>query len=316
MTPKTTLLALALLLAACTPGRRGATSRGADVPGAARPSRDGLWALVPADTDWMLLAVPGALPRELVGRFPSLAETGPCREGPPGAVLFLHGVRGADEAFTAEVRLFDGVRAGCVPEAVGSHRQFPVLSRRPASASGERSGRRPELWEVWSPRAWVRAPEERARYVVDRAADPDAAGAVEPVALRRAVAAWRPAVEGEPALALWFTGSKRVARFLEPLFPEVPLRGGLLIFFADGWVRLRVHLEFADTATAELAVTKLRDGIISAIESGNYPRLDWKAALAPLVVHPEGSLLWVQWSMPVARALPLVFAVAGKGTHE
>ena len=279
--------------------------------------RSGLWALVPADTDWMLLAMPGALPRELVGRFPSLAEAGPCRVGPPSAVLFLHGVRGADEAFTAEVRLFDQARAGCVPEAVGTHRQFPVISKRPAPASGGKSGPRSERWEVWSPRAWVRAPEERARYLIDRAAGGvDTAGGVEPVALRRAVAAWRPAVEGEPALALWFTGSRRVARFLAPMFPEVPLRGGLLFFFADGWVRLRVHLEFADTATAEDAVAKLRDGIISAMESGNYPRLDWKTALAPLVVHPEGSLLWVQWSMPLARALPLFSAVAGKGAHE
>ncbi len=133
---RTAILACAVIpvcatLACCTSTRRGATSRGPSSEGATRPTRDGLWALVPADTDWMLLAMPGALPRELVGRFPSLAEAGPCRVGPPSAVLFLHGVRGADEAFTAEVRLFDQARAGCVPEAVGTHRQFPVISKRP-----------------------------------------------------------------------------------------------------------------------------------------------------------------------------------------
>jgi hypothetical protein len=308
MNPKFCLFVLALLGLACTsrsrePRSREPRSRESHPSSPRRPARDGIWALVPADTDWLLMVAPGALPREVTARLPALLEAGPCREGPPRAVLFLHGARAQAEPFTARVRLFDGARAGCVPDAVGFHRGHPVLGMH-------RNEGRPAVWEVWSPRAWVRAPVERAQYLTDRIADPDAGEAVEPVRLRRAVAPWRPGVEGEPAVALWFVRTPRVERFLGPLFPEAPLRGSLLFFFSDGWARLRVHLEFADTATAEQAVTALRDGLISAIESGNYPRLDWKAALEPLVVHPEGSLLWVQWSMPLARALPLFSAVA------
>jgi hypothetical protein len=215
-------------------------------------------------------------------------------------VLYLNGLRGA-EAFSAVVRLFSGVKSGCAPAGARRYRSYPVI----AEAEG--------VWELWTPGALVRAPTARAQYLADRLADPDAKEAVEPVQLKRAVARWQPQVEGTPVVALWFVRSERVARFLRPLFAEPPLRGGLLFFFSGGWVRLRVHLEFSDTATAELAVSQLRDGLISAIESGNYPAVDWKSALEPLLVHPEGSLLWVQWSMPVARALPLFFAVARKG---
>ncbi len=303
MRPKLLLTLFALLGLACTSRSREPRSR-EPRPRESRPSRDGLWSMVPADTDWLLMVVPGVLPGEVTARLPGLLEAGPCREGPPRVVMYLHGERAQAEPFAAQVRLFDGPKAGCVPGGVRFHRGHPVLG----ITSG--AGGRPAAWEVWSPRAWVRAPVERAQALIDRIADPEAGEAVEPVRLRRAVAAWRPGLEGEPAVALWFVRTPRVERFLRPLFPEAPLRGGLLFFFSDGWVRLRVHLEFADTATAEQAVTALRDGLISAIESGNYPRLDWKAALEPLVVHPEGSLLWVQWSMPVARALPLFSAVA------
>ncbi|MBU1243189.1 hypothetical protein KKD52_15295 [Myxococcota bacterium] len=261
---------------------------------------DSIWSLVPGEADWMLLTVPGRLPAEVLAELPELAQNGPCREGAAHTVLFLHGTRGP-EAFSATVRLFEGARAKCTPEGVKTYRSNPVLS--------EQDG----IWELWTPGALVRAPVERAQYLADRVGNPAGSEAVEPAALKKAVSRWQPRGESAPAVALWFVRSERIARFFKPLFAEPPLRGGLLFFFSGGWVRLRIHLEFGDTGTAEAAVSELRDGLISAIESRNYPRMDWKTALEPLVVHPEGSLLWVQWSMPVARALPLFFAVAGKG---
>ncbi|PKN46959.1 MAG: hypothetical protein CVU59_04430 [Deltaproteobacteria bacterium HGW-Deltaproteobacteria-17] len=265
---------------------------------------DGVWSLVPGDTDWMLMAAPGSLPAEILAALPGLALKGPCRDGNADTVLFLHGTRGPDVS-TSTVRLFQGARPNCTPGGGRTYRSYPVLS--------EQEG----VWELWTPKALVRAPREKAQYLADRIANPGGEGAVEPAALKKAVSRWQPPGESPPAVALWFLRSERVARFLKPLFAQPPLRGGILFFFSGGWVRMRIHLEFGDTGTAEEAVAQLRDGLISAIESGNYPRMDWKTALEPLVVHPEGSLLWVQWSMPVARALPLFFAVAGKGrSHE
>ncbi len=279
----------------------GCTIRAKPPRGAARETvRDGIWSLVPRDTDWMVLAMPGGLPPEILGRLPQLTRTGPCRTAPPHTVLFLHGVLGDSEAFLATVRLFSGAQEGCRPGGVKMHRTHPVISE----AAG--------MWELWSTRALVQARPDRAQYLVDRAENSAGDDAIEPAGLKQAVARFSPQGESPPVVALWFVRSGRIDRFLRPLFPEPPLRGGLLFFFSGGWVRMRIHLEFADTSTAERAVNELRDGLISAMESKNYPDLDWKTALAPLVVHPEGSLLWVQWSMPVPRALPLFFAVAGK----
>ena len=248
----------------------------------------------------MVLVVPGSLPAEVLSRLPELTRRGPCRDTPPHTVLYLRGAAAGSGAFSATVRLFLGAQQGCRPPGSRTHRSATVIAQDDG------------VWDLWSPHAQVWAPMDRAQYLADRIEHPEEAGVVEPAELKRAVARWQPQGESAPTVALWFVRSGRIDRFLKPLFPEPPLRGGLLFFVSDGWVRMRLHLEFADTATAEAAVTSLRDGLISAMESKNYPAMDWKTALAPLVVHPEGSLLWVQWSMPVARALPLFFAVAGK----
>ncbi len=155
------------------------------------------------------------------------------------------------------------------------------------------------------PRFEVEGPEPLARLVADRVLH---AGEPQPGAkpeLLRAVARWRPPFEPEPAFALWFVRSERIDRFLKPLYPSPPLRGALEFVRTGGWIVFRMQLAFSDAATAEKAVVQTRDGIIAAMASGRYPRMDWKAALEPLTVHPEGAILWVQWSLPESRALDL-----------
>lgn len=260
------------------------------------------WDWVPRHTDWMLVVAPQRLPEEVRARFGSLLAR-PCeRAGDAVMAAWFFGEEPGMGPFSVELRRYGAAAAEregaawkgriCPADVEkGRHRGFPVIK-----APGGRV--RLEL-----PDTRVEGPEPLARFVADRVLGKGSAFGGNPEEMRRA-AIWRSRFEPEPVVALWFWRSARVARFLS-IYPSPPLRGSLMFVRSRGWVIFRMQLAFADTATAEKAVEQTRDALISAVHSGLYPRMDWKAILSPLSVHPEGAALWMQWSLPESRALEL-----------
>ncbi len=263
----------------------------------------GMWNSLSPDTEMLVLVEPGRIPSPVRDLLPVPRHLGSCENRPVRSIWILHGGHQRGEPFTATV-FQHGESPGqgiCNPVGVGRFRQWPILS-------DDRN-----FQVIWTPGATVEAPRVQAQFLADRLASADRVGTgkwvqVAPEELVRAVGPWRSESQPDPVFSLWFAGSDRVKAFLKPLFADPPLRGEMLVFVAENWVQLRIRLDFSSTSVAEQAVERLRDGIVQMIHSGNFPGMNWRSALEPLVVHPEGSQLYVQWSMPVVHALPLFIA--------
>lgn len=237
------------------------------------------------------------LPREVRDRFRGqLQDT--CERPQEQWLLRLWGDDPGKGSFFLELRRYAQASLLETPcagsHALGSHRGFPLEATR--------NGRvRVKLRDTH-----IEGPDTLVRFVADRVLGIGDSVHATSSELYRAAAVWRPQFEPEPMVAMWFRRSQRIERFWKPLYPSPPVRGGLVFVRTGGFLIFRMHLVFSDTATAEKAVHQTRDGIIAAMHSGLYPRMDWQALLQPLTVHPEGSVLWVQWSLPETRAFKLL----------